>query len=129
MIEQSTLCQAARIPRNCQPEKKSSKEHRAKKYSPISLALFTFDFRILGSTIFFAYLVTEFRRQIIFLFLPIHQTDHTSHCSMSATSPDSPQLGEDSMAGDKERRPWKQVDLYTSHLHYSSMTLRIINPS
>lgn len=41
MIKQSTLCSAIRIPRNCQPEKKSSIENRTKQYSAISPALFT----------------------------------------------------------------------------------------
>lgn len=41
MIKPSALCLAIRIPRNCQPEKKSSTEHRAKKHSSISLVLFT----------------------------------------------------------------------------------------
>lgn len=122
MIEQRTLCQAIRIPRNCQPEKTSSKENRAKKYSLLSLALFTFDFRILGSTIFFEYLVIEFSRQ--------------NHLSFSSHLPNWPHLTLPHVCHNprlstsrRRTRLWKQVDLYTSYLHYLSKTLRIINLS
>lgn len=100
---------AMRIPRNCQPEKILSIGHSAKKYSPISLALFTFDLRVLGNTILFTCLVIEFRRQIIFLFLSIHCADRASHCLMPGSSPGCIHLEEGSMVENKKGRHWKQT--------------------
>lgn len=104
---------AMRIPRNCQPEKKSSKGHRPKKYSPISLALFTLDFGILGSSILFTGLVIELRRQSIFPFLSTHHADHAYQCLVSASAPDSPHFREGGGTGNKEGRPWKQTTTHS----------------
>ena len=106
---------AMRIPRNCQPEKIPSIGHSTKKYSPISLTLFTFDMRVLGNTILFTCLIIEFRRQIIFLCLPIHCADHASHCFMPGSSPGCLHLEKGSMAGHKEgdarNRPVRKAGL------------------